>query len=200
MVAPALYLHSSFLPSLLFSSSSLPSSSKSAAQLLPSTHSLSPKPSSAAARGSLPQVMSRGAASRESLSSPGEKEAVHIPSSSWSLPSSSSSSKKSSSASSSLLHSLLSSHKGPSRVKREARPSGYGRSRSRRLKNLKRVKRSRRFWSRFHRVINSHRRYRSDQALAERLFLDFDINMDDVLERDEFRAGLELMGLINNYR
>ena len=125
MVAPALYLHSSFLPSLLFSSSSLPSSSKSAAQLLPSTHSLPPKPSSAAARGSLPQVMSRGAASRESLSSPGEKEAVHIPSSSWSLPSSSSSSKKSSSASSSLLHSLLSSHKGPSRVKREARPSGW---------------------------------------------------------------------------
>ncbi|RUS89968.1 hypothetical protein EGW08_002235 [Elysia chlorotica] len=213
MVASAFYLPPSALSSLPSSpsssslSSQIPSSSNSVYQLSPSIYSSlkssrMPSSSSLLRRGSLP-LLSRQERNARDLSSSGEREPFGIAPSDWSSSpssssslSSSSSSKESSSASSSSLYSSLSSQTALSRVRRRTRSrlSAY-RHYSPRYRNAN--KRSRRLRTNFYKVLRNHARYRSEQAAVERLFKLFDISDDNVIERDEFRAALELMGIIS---
>ncbi|ESP05133.1 hypothetical protein LOTGIDRAFT_151934 [Lottia gigantea] len=59
-------------------------------------------------------------------------------------------------------------------------------------------KRSDRFvsFSRF--MARQSPRYRDDQLFVEKMFRLFDMNDDDVIERDEFRAILQLFGIVSH--
>ncbi|XP_012936474.2 uncharacterized protein LOC101857556 [Aplysia californica] len=50
----------------------------------------------------------------------------------------------------------------------------------------------------FYRMMARHNRYRDDQVFVEKMFRLFDMNSDQVIERDEFRAILQLLGIINH--
>jgi len=50
----------------------------------------------------------------------------------------------------------------------------------------------------FYRLMTRHNRYRNDQIFVEKMFRLFDMNSDQVIERDEFRAILQLLGIINH--
>ncbi|GFO20900.1 orcokinin peptides type b [Plakobranchus ocellatus] len=77
-------------------------------------------------------------------------------------------------------------------ISKKQLPTGQGRE----LHRSRRVKRSQsRYWNNLRKVMARHRRYRNQQAVIEKMFKTFDMNKDQVIERDEFRAILQLLGV-----
>ncbi|CAL1537649.1 unnamed protein product [Lymnaea stagnalis] len=51
---------------------------------------------------------------------------------------------------------------------------------------------------RFNQIMSRHNHYRDEQVFVEKMFRTFDMNSDQVIERDEFRAILMMLGIVSH--